>query len=96
MANTVGSPFVSSGTAQRLPDRKFSVPSKLTIRCGDTDPADRILIRNHPQELVSATKADMFLNGGESISFEATTMLNMQDVSIIAANGTPDIYWGLT
>lgn len=97
MANTVGSPFTSSGTAQRLPDRRFSEPAKLTIRVDDAGGStDRIIIRNHPSELVSSGKADVFLYAGESISFEAIVMLNMQDISIMASSGTPVVYWGIT
>lgn len=96
MANSVGSPFASSSTAQRLPGRRLGPDAKLTIRLDDTTNTDRILIRNHATEVVDSAHADMFLNAGESISIEADALVNIQDITIIAASGTGLVYWGIT
>lgn len=94
MAN-LGSPFASTSSAQRLPFRRFSAPAKLTIRV-DSGSSDRVLVRCHPKDDVSAAAADIFLLNGESISYEADSMTNLQDISILATSGTPNIYWGIT
>lgn len=92
MANSVGSPFAASGTAQRLPDMRPL--GHLIVRVSDASGTDRVVIRIHTEQVADAAHADFFLNAGESIRIKRSRIKLCNDVSILATSGTPNIYWG--
>ena len=93
---TVASPF-TSGTVQRLPARKVSSPAKITIRVDDAGAdTDRIHILVNPSHDATATRADLFLYAGESVSFEGEAVRDQSDISIVATSGTPLVFFGVT
>lgn len=95
MANLT-SPFVSSASAQRLPARKVG-SGKLIIKLSDTTPTDRVLIRIHPIEDVSAGNADHFLAPGQYLEIQGCSLVtgDASDVTILASAGTGSVYFGV-
>jgi hypothetical protein len=90
----LGSPFASSNTAKRLPAVSIG-DSKVVIRLDDSTDTDRVLIVIDPQNDASPANASIFLNAGESVEINGRAVGKASDISIISANGTGNVYWGI-
>lgn len=95
MANPT-SPFTASASAQRLPALKVGA-GKLVISLSDASATDRVVLRIHPIEDVSATRADVYLKAGELLEINGCSLVTglASDVTVLAASGTPPVYFGV-
>ncbi len=87
----LASPFKCGGSA-----KNFDVVQRganLVIRVDNADLTAKILVKMNGT--VDSTHADMYLMGGESLTFDGKSIVDGSKISVLNVSGDPFIYYGV-